>query len=158
MPWAAMWNVEGKAPAVQKNSGLLSFVHLTYSNSSELFEEKNRSKCWQSTLHSSHWTDATEQVGPQEQKLLFLQSTHLSPILWISQLRSMILGLNIHIFPHSMMSKHKRKHYLKLSWRNDGWLDASRKAAWICWSYWGSPCPYIVHFDSFVEILRGIIY
>lgn len=115
-----LWNAKGKTWAMQKNSWLLSLVLLTYSNSSELSEEENRSKCWQCTLTSSHWTDATEQVGPQEQKLLFLQSTHLPPIVWNLSSLSMILGLNIHIFPHSMKSKYKWKPHLILSWRNDG--------------------------------------
>ena len=138
MPCTGVWNAKGKTWAMQKNSWLLSLVLLTYSNSSELSEE-NRSKCWQCTLHSSHWTDATEQAGPQEQKLLFLQSTHLPPILWNLSSLSMILGLNIHFFPHSMKMVA---------------ISASRKVIWICWFYWGYPCPYIVHFYSFLGTLK----
>lgn len=45
-------NVEGKAWAVQKNSGMLSFVHLAYANSSVAAWGKEENKEQVLTIHS----------------------------------------------------------------------------------------------------------
>lgn len=103
MPCTGVWNAKEKTWAeVQKNSWLLSLVLLTYQRQGSCLK-RTGNNCWQCTLHSCHWTDATEQAGPRNRSCCFFsQPICLHTVK--SQLPKHDSGLNIHIFPHSMKS------------------------------------------------------
>lgn len=152
MLWRAMGNAEGKAWAVQKNR-MLSFVHLTYANSSELLRASVGNP-----LCSSQWAYATVWVWPQPQSLLFLQSTHLPPMLWTSQLTKHDSRVKCTYFSHSMMPKHKLECHLTLNWRNNDWTDVAGKAVWLCWLLKLLPSIYCTSWVILWELSRGMFY
>lgn len=101
-------------------------------------------------LYSAPWTYATVQVWPQQQILLFPQSTHLPPMLWISQLTkydSRVKYMYFHIAWGQNTSQNSSDTQLKK------WLNHCCRKRCLCWSCWGysGPCTLWVTCGGFQE-------